>query len=105
VATFADTYREIVTPILRERCRYHGFLLALGDEGFAEAHDAVTAIAYDKGAASLPDSVQFAIDEWIGAQILKHCDEFTPQIQESINRADRIAADVRRVVAEWTMKR
>jgi len=100
---FAETFNRLVGPVLKERCRVQGFFIALGESEFIEAHSAVAALAYARGAAYLPDVLQIALDQWIAETLLKYADEFTPAAEESARVADRVAAEARNLEAKWKM--
>jgi hypothetical protein len=102
VASFDDTYREIVTPILKERCRYHGFLVALGDESFSEACIEVMHIANERGATRLSDENYGRLDGWVASLIMKHWNHFEPQVEAQAAQHQRAIRECYEWAAQWT---
>lgn len=67
MTTFADSFRELVTPDLRRSCRLQALAVARGRCSFSEAADAVWRQAVERGALYLP---RLCIDdEWVDPDV------------------------------------
>ncbi len=96
MATFAATFRELVMPGLRQRCRVQALFVTLDMETFAGAFAAVMRHASQRGASGLPDDLLAELADWIGTTILGFVDAFEPAADEARRVADKVAADILR---------
>jgi hypothetical protein len=89
---FADHFREQAIPHLRERARFAGWMLALGEWGWAEAEHHVLMDAIMRGAGRLADSVFEDLNKWISNAIERQEAEFRPAIEAWRKRDSAITA-------------
>lgn len=70
MSTFATTFRELVMPDLRLRCRLQAVLVYRGRRSFTEGTGAVWHYAASRGATHLPDAIIDQLDDWIDTTTL-----------------------------------
>ena len=68
---FAQHFRSLVAPRLREECRRQAAALSLGIIGWDEANHAVWEVARRYGAGFLPNGAFIDLMDWIGATLLQ----------------------------------
>lgn len=90
--TFADMYRSMVAPKLREMCRAQGALVTLSLTGFAEAYWDVMHAAARLGASHLPSDILLELEATITEWLLEAAAEIEPAFRESRLSAFRAAA-------------
>lgn len=91
---FAATFRAHVIPQLREMMPVRGLFVALGIEGFTEAHGTVMRRAAELGAYHLPPEHLSLVDDWIGTALLDAIREKQPVVDAGEALADRVAKDI-----------
>lgn len=85
MTTFAATFRELVGPCLRQRCRRGAFCVERGRWTFTQAHCFVWDLACARGACHLPPPVLSDLADWIDCEILTAAMEF--EASETSRRA------------------
>tara|TARA_R110000868_G_scaffold41986_1_gene142512 strand:+ start:2389 stop:2724 length:336 start_codon:yes stop_codon:yes gene_type:complete len=91
---FAQTFRALIVPRLRPMIQGQGLLIALGLAEYIEAQNAVMAEAGRLGAYRLPIEHFHALEEWIGAAIVKAEDDHTRKLDERRAMVERSRLDV-----------
>ncbi len=76
MSSFADTFRALVIPGLRQTARSAAFLMSHDRCDFTEAHDWVMRDARRYGSAYLPDDDLMALMDWVDTTILKYLADF-----------------------------
>ena len=71
---FARHYHDHVWPLLARQARHQGVLVSLGYLGWAEAHDALVALARSRGAGHLPDPAWQALEDRLATALATHVD-------------------------------
>lgn len=71
---FANTFRTLVMPSLRERCRYYGILVSCDQIGLGEACDLVMDEARKRGATYLDSRKLTDLLDWTATRILTETD-------------------------------
>lgn len=93
--SFADHYRAIVLPRLREHCRLPGLLVEAGAMVFSEAFDQVFREAWRLGASRLPADKVLALEDWIASRILIEADAASDAVRDSRDVSDRVASQIK----------
>ena len=99
--SFADTYREIVVPDLRRRCRAQAGSVALDLTSFSEAQSNVIHAAYARGSGNLPNEIQIDLMNWIGSTLLRDIDAAERDVAKYRVMSDRVAAENDRYFAAF----
>lgn len=71
---FARHFDTLVWPLLARQARAQGCLVSLGYLGWADAHDALVALARSRGAARLPAELFGALEDRLAAELLVQVD-------------------------------
>lgn len=103
MSTFADAFKSIVVPRLRDRCRWQAVRILMDRTDFVRAHADVMAYARKRGATALENDRLLQLDDWISTALLAGIDEWEPVITAQRERSERIAADIQDYFSQWRM--
>lgn len=76
MASFAETFRVLVIPGLRETARSAAFLVSRGRIDFTEARGWVMRDARRYGSSYMANPDRLALEEWVDTTILKFLADF-----------------------------
>lgn len=91
---FDRHFQELVGPRLEGYIRLGAYLLRLRLESYAQAHHRVMAVARSLGAMRLSEPALFALEDWIGSQLLAGLDADAPEGVVTPEQLTRIRREV-----------
>lgn len=91
---FDRHFQEHVGPKLEGYIRLGAYLLRLRLENYTDAHGRVMAVARSLGAMRLSDPALFALEDWIGSQLLAGLDAPPPNGVVTPEQLARIMREV-----------
>lgn len=102
MSSFAENFRDHVTPRLRKMCAAHGLFVAAGLQSWCEATSEVIYYARKLGASHLPEALHDElVCNWIPNQLLGAAIDAECAVEESIRLGDHIADQTARHFREF----